>query len=402
LLTKRLAILGGSPTFQEPLHVGRPNIGDREQFLKYVNAILDSRWLTNHGPVVKQFEQELSEKLGVEHCLAICNATAALEIAIRALKMQGEVIVPSFTFVATAHSLQWMGITPVFADIDPQTHCLDPRSVEKLVTPRTTGIIGVHLWGRPCEIDALQRIASARDLKLLFDSAHAFGCTYHGKMIGAFGDAEVFSFHATKFFNTFEGGAITTNDAALAARIRLMRNFGFSDYDRVESVGANGKMSEISAAMGLTNLQSLDAFICANYRNYRKYQHVIGDVPGFSLTNYDESEKCNFQYIVAEVEAQVTGLHRDDLIKVLHAENVLARRYFWPGCHRMEPYHTLFPDAYRLLPQTEKIAERIMVLPTGTTIGEQEIDAIGDILRTAIAHAAEIRQRLTPNRGNWI
>jgi dTDP-4-amino-4,6-dideoxygalactose transaminase len=154
--------------------------------------------------------------------------------------------------------------------------------------------------------------------------------------------------------------------------------------------------------MGLTNLQSLDAFICANYRNYRKYQHVIGDVPGFSLTNYDESEKCNFQYIVAEVEAQVTGLHRDDLIKVLHAENVLARRYFWPGCHRMEPYHTLFPDAYRLLPQTEKIAERIMVLPTGTTIGEQEIDAIGDILRTAIAHAAEIRQRLTPNRGNWI
>jgi dTDP-4-amino-4,6-dideoxygalactose transaminase len=332
LLTKRLAILGGSPTFQEPLHVGRPNIGDREQFLKYVNAILDSRWLTNHGPVVKQFEQELSEKLGVEHCLAICNATAALEIAIRALKMQGEVIVPSFTFVATAHSLQWMGITPVFADIDPQTHCLDPRSVEKLVTPRTTGIIGVHLWGRPCEIDALQRIASARDLKLLFDSAHAFGCTYHGKMIGAFGDAEVFSFHATKFFNTFEGGAITTNDAALAARIRLMRNFGFSDYDRVESVGANGKMSEISAAMGLTNLQSLDAFICANYRNYRKYQHVIGDVPGFSLTNYDESEKCNFQYIVAEVEAQVTGLHRDDLIKVLHAENVLARRYIVSGC----------------------------------------------------------------------
>ena len=390
---KQLAILGGSPAFREPLHVGRPNIGDRQQFMDYANQIFDNRWLTNHGPFVKQFEQELSGLLGVKHCITICNATVALEIAIRALGMQGEVIVPSFTFIATAHSLQWQGITPIFADIDPRTHNLDPRSVEKLITPRTTGIIGVHLWGRPCEIDALQQIANARNLKLLFDSAHAFGCTYQGKMIGNFGDAEVLSFHATKFFNTFEGGAIATNDDDLAARIRLMQNFGFAGYDDVVYVGTNGKMSEISAAMGLVNLKSLDEFTDANCRNYHKYQQEINTIPGLSLIQYDESESCNFQYIVLEVDQQATGLSRDDLLETLQSENVLARRYFWPGCHRMEPYRSYFPNASLLLPETEKVAERVLVLPTGTAVGEQEIEIICDILRAAIANAEAIRRR---------
>jgi dTDP-4-amino-4,6-dideoxygalactose transaminase len=248
---KQLAILGGSPAFQEPLHVGRPNIGGREQFMEYVNTIFENRWLTNRGPFVKQFEEELTNFLGVKHCITICNATIALEIAIRALGMQGEVIVPSFTFIASAHSLQWQEITPVFCDIDPHTHNLDPLCLEKLITPRTTGIMGVHLWGRPCAVNALQEIAGRRNLKLLYDAAHAFGCTDKGKMIGNFGDAEVFSFHATKFFNTFEGGAIATNDDELAARIRLMQNFGFAGFDNVVSMGTNGKMSEVSAAMGL-------------------------------------------------------------------------------------------------------------------------------------------------------
>ena len=181
----------------------------------------------------------------------MCNATVALEIAIRAMGMSGEVIVPSFTFVATAHALQWQEITPVFCDIDPRTHNLDPNRIEEMITPRTTGIIGVHVWGRPCAVDALAEIAQRRHLKLLFDAAHAFGCSYQGQMIGNFGDAEVFSFHATKFFNTFEGGAVVTNDDELAAKMRLMKNFGFHGYDNVIYVGTNGKMSEVSAAMGL-------------------------------------------------------------------------------------------------------------------------------------------------------
>ncbi len=202
---RHLAILDGEPAFTVPLHVGRPNIGDREQFITYALQIFDNRWLSNYGPLVQQFEQELAGLLGVKHCIAVCNATAGLEIAIRALGMQGEVIVPSFTFIATAHALQWQGITPVFADIDPFTHNLDPHAVEERITPRTTGIIGVHVWGRPCDVDGLQRVATQYNLKLLYDAAHAFGNSHQGQMIGHFGDAEVFSFHATKFLQHLRG-----------------------------------------------------------------------------------------------------------------------------------------------------------------------------------------------------
>jgi dTDP-4-amino-4,6-dideoxygalactose transaminase len=392
---RQLALLGGEPAFASPLHVGRPNIGDREQFSAYVNQMFDNRWLTNFGPLLQAFEQELSRFLGVKHCIGVCNATVGLEIAIRALGMHGEVIVPSFTFIATAHALQWQGITPVFADIDPHTHTLDPRAVEELITPRTTGIIGVHLWGRPCDVAGLQRVASQHNLKLLYDAAHAFGNSCRGQMLGNFGEAEVFSFHATKFFNTFEGGAIVTNDDALAERIQLMGDFGFHSRDRVDSIGTNGKMSEISAAMGLTNLRSMDEFVEANRRNYQYYQREIAAIAGLSLIHYDQGERCNFQYVSVEVDAQITGVSRDALVEVLRGENVLARRYFWPGCHRMEPYRTLFPEAGQHLPHTERVAERVMALPTGTAVGEQDIATIGDILRAALANGNEIRKRIT-------
>ena len=387
---RQLALLGGTPAFASPLYVGRPNIGEREQFMAYAEQIFDSRWLTNRGPLVRRFEQELSQMLGVRHCIALCNATVGLEIAIRALGLQGEVIVPSFTFVATAHALQWQGITPVFVDIDPQTHNLDPRAIERLITPRTSGIIGVHLWGRPCDVDALQEIAAARKLKLLFDAAHAFGCSYQGRMIANFGDAEVLSFHATKFFNTFEGGAITTNDDELAARIRLMQNFGFAGYDEVIYVGTNGKMTEMSAAMGLTNRASLDDFVAANLRNYHAYQEVLGRIPGLSLIRYDESQRCNYQYIAVEVDQSLTRIRRDRLVEVLHAENVLARRYFYPGCHRMEPYRSYFPNAGLLLPQTERLTGRILVLPSGSTVSVEDIHTIGEILAQALALAGRL------------
>ncbi|MGB5061059.1 MAG: DegT/DnrJ/EryC1/StrS family aminotransferase, partial [Candidatus Promineifilaceae bacterium] len=181
---QQLALLDSKPAFAAPLHVGRPNIGDRELFMAYANQIFDTRWLSNQGPLVRKFKQALCDYLGVKHCIPVCNATVGLEIAIRALGMQGEVIVPSFTFVATAHALQWQGITPVFADIDPVTHNLDPYSVEKLITPRTTGIIGVHLWGRPSDVVGLERLASQYNLKLMYDAAHAFGCSHQGQMIG--------------------------------------------------------------------------------------------------------------------------------------------------------------------------------------------------------------------------
>ncbi len=395
LATRKLAILGGEPAFSSPLHVGQPNIGDRQQFMASVEQIFDNHWLTNFGPFVGQFERELCRFLGVKHCLTVCNATMGLEIAARALGMAGEVIVPAFTFVATVHSLHWQGITPVFCDIDPASHTIDPEEVEPLITPRTTGIVGVHLWGRPCATEALQEIAKRHNLKLLFDAAHAFGCSCRGRMIGSFGDAEVFSFHATKFFNAFEGGAIVTNDDDLARRANVIRDFGFTGYDRVIEVGTNGKMTEVCAAMGLTNLQSLDDFVHINRRNYHVYRQELDALPGFRLIRYDESERGNFQYMAVEVDANQTGIGRDDLIKVLHAEKVLARRYFWPGCHRMEPYRTLYPDAGATLPRTEEIADRILVLPTGSAVNEEDIETICAILRAAVATAPEVRQRIT-------
>jgi dTDP-4-amino-4,6-dideoxygalactose transaminase len=389
-----LAIFGGAPAFQDKLYVGRPNLGDRARFLERLNDLLDRRWLTNAGPYVQEFERRIADLLGVRHCVAMCNATVALEIATRAAGFAGEVIVPSFTFVATAHALQWQGITPVFCDIDPRTHNIDPNQVERLITPRTTGIIGVHLWGRACDVDRLTDIAGRHNLTLLFDAAHAFGCSYKGRMIGNLGLAEVFSFHATKFFNTFEGGAVVTNDDDLAARIRLMKNFGFAGYDNVVYIGTNGKMSEVSAAMGLTSLESLDEFIAANRRNYRQYRQELANVPGLTLLDYDESDKCNYQYIVLEVDEDVTRISRDHLQQVLWAENALARRYFYPGCHRMEPYRSYFPNAGLLLPETERLVNRVLSLPTGAAVGSDEIGAIGHIIRLVCAHGAEVEDDL--------
>lgn len=393
-VTADLAILGARPAFSEQLHVGRPNIGDRRMFMNLIEDMLDRRWLTNNGPYVARFEAEAAARLGVRHCIAMCNGTVALEIAIRALELSGEVIMPSFTFIATAHSLQWQEITPVFCDIDPATHTIDPDRVEALITPRTSGIIGVHLWGHPCDVERLQEIAARRRLKLMYDASHAFGCTTGGVKIGNFGQAEVFSFHATKFMNCLEGGAVATNDDALARKIRLMKNFGFSGYDNVIYIGTNGKMSEASAAMGLTNLASIDSFVAMNRRNFECYREGLAGLAGVRILPQVPGATTNFQYAVAEIDGRDSALTRDEVLTVLHAENVLARRYFWPGCHRMEPYRSFFPHASLLLPRTEEVASRVLVLPSGSTVGPDEIQTICGIIRGAMAQAGSVRLEL--------
>lgn len=389
------AIFGETPAFEESLHVGRPNIGNRLAFEKRSSDILDRRWLTNGGRYVQEFEQQIAKLVGVRHCVVMCNATVALEIVIRALGLTGEVIVPSFTFIATAHALQWQEITPIFCDIDPLTHNLDPAKVEERITPRTSGIIGVHVWGRSCNIDALSEIAQRKNIKLMFDAAHALGASHKGKMIGGFGQAEVFSFHATKFLNSLEGGAVVTNDDELAHKMRMMKNFGFTGFDQTGYIGINGKMNEFSAAMGLTNLESLQDFIDNNYRNYRHYQKLLSEIPGISMVTYDETEKNNYQYIVLEIDETQTGLTRDQLHDILRAENIIARRYFYPGCHQMEPYRSYFPYSSLLLPETEKLSHRVLCLPTGTAIGEEEIDIICRIIRLAVENGAAVKEKIS-------
>jgi dTDP-4-amino-4,6-dideoxygalactose transaminase len=389
-----LALFGGPAAFPETLHVGRPNLVNRERLLSRIDDMLDRRWFTNGGRYVQEFERAVATRLGVKHCIATCNATVGLELAIRAVGLRGEVIVPSMTFIATAHALQWLGITPIFCDVDPETFTIDPDRAESLISPRTTGILAVHLWGRPADVDALDELCARRNLRLLYDSAHAFGCTSRGRGLGVFGDAEVFSFHATKFLNSFEGGAITTNDDALAATLRLMKNFGFSDYDTVVALGVNGKMTEVSAAMGLTSLEGLDEIIMANRLNYEWYLRELEDLPGSRVLPYDDKERNNYQYVVVDVDAAETGIDRDQIMRILWAENVRARRYFYPGCHRMEPYRSTMPNIGQRLPVTERILGRVLTLPTGMALGPSEVSRVCELFRFIVRNGSTIAARL--------
>jgi dTDP-4-amino-4,6-dideoxygalactose transaminase len=389
-----LAILGGEPAFPEKLHVGRPNMGDRHKLMERIQDVLDSRWFSNDGPYLRRFEEALAAFLGVRHCVAVCNATIGLEIAAKALGLGGEVIVPSFTFVATAHAFQWLGITPVFCDVDERTHSIDPDQIEALITPRTSGIAAVHVWGEPCSVNEIGKIAARHGLRVLYDAAHAVGSSYQGRMLGGEGDIEVFSFHATKFLNSFEGGALTTNNDDLAKRARLMRNFGFGGYDQVDSVGTNGKMTEVCAAMGLTSLESFEWLVGCNRRNYELYSQELAGIPALRLYPYDRREKRNFQYVVLEVDSTGSAFSRDGLHRTLQAENVLARRYFFPGCHHMEPYRTTQPEASARLPVTEIITRRVLSLPTGPNITPDQVMRICELIRFVMDNREAVASRL--------
>ncbi len=349
----------------ETLHVGRPNIGNRVSLMRRLNDILDRRWLSNDGTYVRALEYNIAEMVGVRHCIAVCNATVGLQVAMKAAGVTGQVIVPAWTHIATAHALTWIGLEPVFVDVTPW-HNIDTARVQEAITARTGAILGVHLWGRPCWTEQLERIASCHEFPLLFDAAHAFGCSESGRMIGGFGDAGVFSFHATKFVNGFEGGVICTNDDGLAERARAMINFGYQDGE-IQHMGTNAKMSEPSAAMALTSMESMGEFVAINRCNYHEYRRQL---PGVTFVEFDESESNNYQYVVIELP------DRDKVMEALHAENVLAKRYFWPGLHRERPYNT-----GATLPETERLAACTLVLPTGTAIGVAEITRVCDIIK---------------------
>jgi dTDP-4-amino-4,6-dideoxygalactose transaminase len=376
--------------FSSALHVGRPNIHDQEEFLRHARLILESRWLTNDGQYVRDLEAALAERLMVRHVVATCNATIGLQIALKALmgEEKGEVIVPAFTFVATAQAVSWLGLAPVFADVLSDTHCLDPEDVERRISPRTRAILGVHLWGGACDVDRLSAIAKRHGLKLIYDAAHAFGSRLGPTPIANFGDAEVFSFHATKVFNTFEGGAIATNDDDLASRLRLIRNFGFSGYDAVDCLGVNGKMSEICAAMGIVNLKGVDGFIAANRNHYETYRtHLLG-LPGLAFHVFAEGLTSNCQYIVLEVDETKAGLSRNALVSFLQSEGVLARRYFAPGVNHMAPYGAADGPPDPSLPVSERLSHTVAVLPTGPSLTEEDVRKVCGLIRAAVNRAA--------------
>ncbi|MFD3327794.1 dTDP-4-dehydro-6-deoxyglucose aminotransferase [Streptomyces sp. NPDC058701] len=385
-----LAVFGGPSAFLQPLHVGRPNVGDRARFLDRVNWALDHQWLTNGGPLAREFEQRVAELAGVRYCVSTCNATVALQLLARAADLSGEVVMPSLTFPATAQAFRWLGLTPVFVDIDPVTNCLDPALVEAAITPRTSAVVPVHLWGRPCAVDRLAKVTADHGLKLFYDAAHGLGCTSEGQPIGGFGQAEVFSFHATKVVNAFEGGAVVTDDEQLAQRVRAMHNFGFTQGRVSTETGTNGKMTEAAAAMGLTSLDAFEETVRRNEANYDDYRSELARLAGLKVMEFDRAERNNYHYLVVEVDAAVTGVHRDLLDEVLRAENIMCQRYFSPGCHEMEPYRSERPVS---LPHTERLAQKVLALPTGPTVSREDIRRVCDIVRLTLERGHEVTRR---------
>jgi dTDP-4-amino-4,6-dideoxygalactose transaminase len=375
-----LAVNGAEPAFGAPLHVGRPWSPGRKRFLELVEGMFEREWLTNDGPLVREFERQVASYLGVRNCVATCNGTAAIEVAARAAGLTGEVIVPAFTFIATAHALSWQGLIPVFADIDPDTHQVDPDCVRRLVTPRTGGILAVNVWGGSAPAAELESIAREHGLPLLMDSAHGFGTAVDGRRIGWRGSAEAFSFHATKCLHSFEGGAIATDDDNLAARAREIRAFGLSGHDRSVRVGTNAKMAEVCAAMGIANLEHVERAISANRDSAHLYRDGLAGVHGIRLYWHPESCASNLQYSVVEVGPEC-GCTRDEMLSALRAEGVLARRYFWPGCHRMEPYDGRREHAPCPLPHTDAVASRVLALPTGPSLPHHAIARVCEIIR---------------------
>jgi dTDP-4-amino-4,6-dideoxygalactose transaminase len=393
VIKQNLALLGGVPKFSNPQHVGRPNLAPRESLMVRLNDILDRRWLSNDGKYLQEFERRLAELSETDHAIVYSNATVALEWLVRAMNLTGEIIVPAFTFVASAHAVVPAGCTPVLADVDPDTHLLDPASVRKLITPQTSAIMGVHLWGQAAPIEEIQAIADEQQLSVIYDAAHALGATCRGKPIGSYGDASVYSFHATKFVNSLEGGAIVTNDDALAARLRQVRNFGFRGYDNVEMVGTNGKMDEFRAAVGIGSLDAMEEFITINRRNWQLYTEGLAGTPGIQVYQYPANERLNYQYAVLSVTAECP-LRRNELLNVLWTENVQARRYFFPGLHRMEPYCSTPGHIRCPLPGTELASQQVLVLPTGQSMQPDDVMQVVQIIKAAIANFAQVRDAL--------
>jgi dTDP-4-amino-4,6-dideoxyglucose len=390
------ALFGGQAEFAEVVPTGRPNTGDRARLYARLDQVLDSGRLTTGGPLVREFEQRVAELTATRHCIATTNGTAALEVMMRAAGAEGEIIMPAMTYVATAHAARYLGLTPVLCDILPATGCIDPQAAESLITPSTSAIIGVHLWGQPCEVAQLAKIADAHGLMLFFDAAHATGCSLGDVPIGGFGLAEVFSFHATKVVNSFEGGAIVTNDDDFARRARRMHNFGWIESPRsTEFAGTNAKMTEAAAAMGLTSLEVLPESVAANRANYHRYVAALDGLPGISVHSYDEQHRNSYQYLVIMVNEDINGLPRDALVDLLRAENVFAQRYFSPCVHELEPYRT---EQSVRLPATDAMSARIVNLPTGPRTTADQIARICDLIRLAAGHGPQVAARWRENR----
>lgn len=364
---------------KKPIFVTQPFLPPLEEFLPYLERIWDSRILTNNGPMHRQLERALCDYLGVEHIALFNNGTIALLTALQALRISGEVITTPYSFVATAHSLLWNGIEPVFVDIDPKTFNLDPAGIEAAITPRTTAIMPVHCYGHPCDVAAIQDIADRYNLKVIYDAAHAFAVDDGGGSVLRHGDLSVLSFHATKVFNTFEGGAIVCPDAKTKQHIDHLKNFGFVNEVTVVASGINGKMSEISAALGLLQLQHIDRAIDLRRQVHEQYDRLLESVPGIMRAGVLPRGRHNYSYYPILVEDGYP-LSRDALYDQLKSSGIHARRYFYPLISDFPMYRGLASAAADKLQYAHSVSDRVICLPIHSDLEPGRVGEVVEII----------------------
>ena len=366
---------------KEKTFVTRPSLPPFEEFKEYLKDIWDSKQLTNDGKYHQEFEKALSEYLGVKHLSLFTNGTLALITALQSLRITGEVITTPFSFVATTHALHWNGIKPVFCDIEPYTFNLDPKKIEAAITPKTTAIMPVHVYGNPCNVEEIQRIADTYGLKIIYDAAHAFGVMVNRESILNFGDLSVLSFHATKVFNTFEGGAIVCHDEKTKKRIDYLKNFGFADEITVVAPGINAKMNEFQSALGLLQLKYIDKEIQKRKVIAKKYREGLAGIKGLNYLSNIQNVKHNYQYFPIFINKITFGKSRDEVYEYLKKQNIYTRRYFYPLISQFPTYRELPSAALNNLPIAERIANEVLCLPMFGDLGISQITFICDYLK---------------------
>ena len=358
------------------IYVTQPHMPLLEEFIPYLQKIWENKWLTNNGEFHQQLEKELAAYLGVKYISLFSNGTLALITAFQALNIEGEVITTPFSFVATTHSLWWNKIKPVFADIEPKTFNIDPTKIEKLITPNTTAILPVHVYGNPCNYELIQDIASKYNLKVVYDAAHAFGVKKNGESILNQGDLSTLSFHATKIFTTIEGGAIISHSEEMKHHIDNLKNFGFRGEITVEEPGINAKLNEIQAAYGLLQLKYIDDLIAKRKALVDLYRLLLNDIEGISFLHNAEGVEHNYSYFPILIDKDKFGMNRDQLYEKLKNDNIYARRYFYPLISSFEPYKYLPSAGIENLPVAHKISEQVLCLPIYSDLSMEEVEFI--------------------------
>ena len=372
-----------APAFRERFPFMRPTLPDLREVIDEYQSAYASGLLTNSG-LVARLEGAVAERLGVKHCVAVSSCTSGLMMVLRALGLSGEVILPSFTFFATGHAILWNGLTPVFANSDLDTWNVSPGDVECQITEKTSAIVAVHLYGNPCDVPALERLARRHGLKLIFDAAHAFGSTYRGKTIGAFGDAEVFSLSPTKLLVAGEGGLVTTNDAKLAAAVRAMRNYGDVGAYNPEWLGLNARMTEFNAALALRGLSLVDAKVRRRNAIARIYTELLSSLPGVRFQQTHADDTNTYKDYSIHINPGMLGIARDALAHALLRENIETKKYFYPPLHQQLLYAKFHDPARNDLSQTEYLADGILSLPIYESLPDETIRAVAETLKNIV------------------